>query len=121
MNYIVAAFLGLHGIAHLVGFLGTWGLMPATAGSATLPGMPFGLARGGAAAKTLGVLWLVGLAAFMLAAIALALDTSWWQTALVGAAAFSLVLSALWYQAAKIGLAIDVALLAGFALRTWVL
>lgn len=35
MRIIIASFLMLHGLAHLVGFLGPWGLTPApTAGAA---------------------------------------------------------------------------------------
>ncbi len=108
-EYLVAAFLALHGIAHLVGFMGTWHLGPFVDRGA--PALPFGLTDGGGLARTLGVLWIGGMVLFVATAVGAVIGASWWPQMLILATTSSLALCVLWWHDARIGAAIDIAIL----------
>ena len=118
-RFLIAALLGLHGLIHLIGSAATWRLGQPTVVSA-VPGYPAGLAVGGVPARALGVLWLVATLGFLLAAVGLASETSWWRGLGAAAAVLSLLLCLAWWNDAKAGAIIDVAILIGLAIATWV-
>ncbi len=114
LGLAVALLFVAHGLAHVVGFAGTWGFSESAAigdGSTLLAGLdPDGIAM-----HALGLLWLVPIPVFLAAAVGLvARRTWWWGWALVATVA-SLVLCVLWFEPARIGLALNVVILAGLA------
>ena len=117
-RFLVAAILGLHGVIHVLGFLSTWQMGAFTAVSAT-PLYPSGLATGSPVVLVLGVLWLITMAAFLLAAIGVVLRVAWWKSVAVSAACVSLVLCIAWWNSAWFGVLIDVAILLGVLISTW--
>lgn len=116
-RFLVAAILGLHGLIHVLGFFSTWQLGDFTAIPAT-PLYPSGLAAGSPVVLALGVLWLVTMAAFLLAAIGVVLRTAWWKSVAVSAACVSLVLCIAWWNSAWFGALVDVAVLLGVLIST---
>ena len=117
MRPILALLLAVHGLAHLVGFLVPWGWAPASSAAATTPAATGGVLLGGrivlapAASRALSVLWLAATIAFVVLAIGVWRDASWWRAALVVTAGASLALCVLWWPEARIGAFIDLALL----------
>jgi len=115
MRAAFAAFLLLHGIAHLVGFLLPWGLIPAPPpDAAPLPqvNVLFGrVTLGDTTARWLGVLWLIAALAFAVVAIGVWRQTPWSRPALVGVALVSLALSIAWWPTARLGVLINAAIL----------
>jgi hypothetical protein len=108
-RYAVAAFFAAHGFAHLVGFQGSWGLGQFS-GNVKAPSLLSGIDT--ATLKVIGVLWLIGLLAFLVAAGGVALKTSWVKAVAGTAASFSLVISLAWWPGAWVGVVINVAILA---------
>jgi hypothetical protein len=109
-KYLLVVSLALHGAVHGLGFAATWKLGPAVAVSAT-PALIPGLAPGGMPVQVLGVLWLVALIAFALAAFGLLTDRPWWRTVAATAAVVSLALCVAWWSDAKAGALIDIGIL----------
>ena len=113
-----AVFLLLHGFAHVVGFLGPWGLLPAPP-SGSAPAPQFGALLGGRVplgdglSRGLAFLWLAMGLAFAGVAI------GWWQghpwslRALVLVATLSLLASIAWWPVARVGVWINAAILLG--------
>ena len=116
MRAVFAVFLLLHGLAHVVGFLVPWRLVP-TSPTATPP--PMNRLLGGRlilndiSARTLGILWLVAGLTFAVIAISWWRQQPWAGGALFGIVLVSLALTAIWWPAARIGLAINIAILLG--------
>ena len=67
MYPLVAIFLLLHGLAHLVGFVGPWGLSNSVQPQSTL--LAGRISIGVIAMRTLGIFWLGGALAFTVAAV----------------------------------------------------
>jgi len=115
MRAAFAAFLLLHGIAHLVGFLLPWGLIPAPAPGAAPPpptNVLFGrVALSDSTARGLGILWLIAAMAFVVVAIGVGRQAPWSRPALIAVALASLALSTAWWPTAWIGALINVAIL----------
>jgi hypothetical protein len=116
MRIALAILMGLHGIAHLPGFVGAWRL-------ATLEGMPYEatilggrLDLGDAGIRVVGAAWLLAALGFVLAAVAAATGRDWWMQAAVAAALGSLALSLVELPAARVGLAVNLAILAALVL-----
>ncbi|HVS05787.1 MAG TPA: hypothetical protein VHK65_06430 [Candidatus Dormibacteraeota bacterium] len=118
-RYLIAAILGLHGVIHAIGFAATWRLGQINAISTT-PTFPSGLGSGTTLVQFLGLLWLLLAVAFVGAAVGVASGAGWWRLLAAAAAVLSLVLCLAWWNDAKFGLAIDIAILAGLAITTWV-
>lgn len=119
MRIAIVAMLALHGLAHLVGFLTPWGLVPSPREGA--PALNPNVILGGRvtldrSARWLAFLWLAGAAGFALAAFGLALGEPWAIAGLLGATLVSTVLTAVWMPAARIGLYLNLAILAGLLL-----
>ena len=118
MRAVFAVFLLLHGLAHLVGFLVPWRLVP---GSAAAPPPPMNRLLGGrlvlsdGSARTLGVLWLVAGITFAVVAVAWWRQQSWSGGALVVIVLLSLALTAIWWPTARIGLALNLGILLALA------
>mgnify|MGYP005839919303 CR=1 FL=1 len=102
----------LHGVAHAVGFAGTFGLSESNAINEgfTLVG---GLDTDGLARHALGVLWLVPIPLYVVAAAGLMLRRRWWAPWALAATFFSTALCVLWLEPAKVGMALNVVILAG--------
>jgi 2-hydroxy-6-oxonona-2,4-dienedioate hydrolase len=116
MRIAFVLVLILHGVAHLVGFLGPWGLLPAASPSAVpapSPNALFGgrLTLGDTAARGFGVIWLVAALSFVIVAIGFWRRDSWSLPALVSVSLASLALSTAWWPAARIGVLVNVAIL----------
>lgn len=118
MRALFAVFLVLHGLAHVVGFLLPWRLVPGPT-TAPRPAMNrlFGgrLLLGDVPARMLGVLWLIAGLTFAVIAVAWWRQQSWSGAALVAIVLVSLVLTAVWWPAARIGLALNAGILMALA------
>jgi 2-hydroxy-6-oxonona-2,4-dienedioate hydrolase len=119
MRALFAAVLVLHGLAHVVGFLVPWRIVPdkspgAYAAANRLLGGRVMLSD--VLARGFGILWL--LVGITMAVVAV----RWWQreptsgAALMTVVLVSLVLTAVWLPSARIGFVINVAILVGLAL-----
>src|SRR4029079_17731062 len=120
MRTLFAGFLLLHGIAHLVGFLSPWGLLPAPApGAAAAPPtnelFAGRVTLGEGASRELGLLWLLAAFAFAIVAKGVWLKAQWTVPSLITVTLISLVLTLVWWRAARIGAFVDFAILAGVA------
>ncbi|HYD53662.1 MAG TPA: hypothetical protein VEA99_13590 [Gemmatimonadaceae bacterium] len=113
MRFVAAFFLLAHGVAHLVGFAGSWRLSADIPYHTTLLAGRVDVGDGGM--KVMGVLWVLAALLFAAVAAGLTLRADWWQPLLVATALASLVLSILELPSARIGVAIDVAILVGLA------
>lgn len=117
MRIALALILILHGVAHLVGFLNSWGLLPATDPSAAppSPNVLFGgrLTLGETAARGFGVVWLIAAVSFVTIAIGVWRRDHWSLPALAYVSVASLALSTAWWPSARIGVFVNVAILLG--------
>jgi 2-hydroxy-6-oxonona-2,4-dienedioate hydrolase len=116
MRIAFVLVLILHGVAHLIGFLGPWGLLPAASPSAVpapSPNALFGgrLTLGDTAARGFGLIWLVAALSFVIVGIGFWRRDSWSLPALVSVSLASLALSTAWWPAARIGVLVNVAIL----------
>lgn len=116
-RYLIVALFALHGLIHLIGVVAAWQL-DQVSGVASTPTFPAGLAAGSPVVLALGAAWLVALAAFLAAAVGLALRQSWWRAMTVAAALVSLVVCLAWWNDAWIGVLINVGILVGLAIST---
>jgi pimeloyl-ACP methyl ester carboxylesterase len=117
MRVAFAGLLVLHGIAHLVGFLVPWGLVPTSeARSASLPVsnaiLGGRLVLGDALARVVGVIWLVVGLAVVAAAIGFLRREPWALGAVVGSTLVSLALCAVWWPTTRVGLLVNVGVVA---------
>jgi hypothetical protein len=113
MRVALAILMALHGVAHLVGFIGSWQL----AGSeSTIPYKTTVLAGrlnlGGPGIRAMGVFWLLTAVGFWLAATGAFMNQSWWTLAALGVALFSLMLSIVGLPDSRIGVAVNLVILA---------
>jgi hypothetical protein len=118
-RYLVGGLFALHGLIHAIGFSATWRLGQATVVSAT-PTYPSGLGEGTSAVRVLGVLWVVAMVAFLAAAVGVVTVAPWWKGLAAGAAVLSLLLCLAWWNDAKAGVVIDLLILVGLVIATWV-
>jgi hypothetical protein len=109
MKKLLAVFLALHGLAHLVGVMTAWKLLEPEGGypTALLDGR---WEVGSTVMAVSGVFWLLGAGAFLVAAYALVAKRTWALPAVATAATYSLVLSAVHWPEAHIGVYINAAL-----------
>jgi len=109
------AFLALHGLIHLIGFVVPWKI-------ASPEGFPYRTTilagrvdLGDAGIRSVGVLWLLAALAFVLAGAGLWAGQSWWWPLAIGVAIASLVLCVLGLPDAWAGILANLLVL-GFAL-----
>lgn len=107
-----AVFVVLHGVAHVLGFLGSWRL-------AELEDVPYttlvlngALDVGDVGIRVVGLLWLAAAAGFVVAGIALWRGVPSGLHITVVVTSFSLLVCVLGLPASRIGVAIDVSILA---------
>jgi hypothetical protein len=118
MRVPLALFIGLHAIAHLVGFAGSWRL--------SVPeGIPYRTTvfggrvdLGDIGIRAIGILWLLTAIAFLIAATGVMTGAAWWMTGTLGVAIASLGLCLLEWPQARIGAVVNVALICILLLLT---
>ena len=110
MRFILAVVLGLHGVAHLVGFVSSWRL-------ATLAELPYKTTIlgghgdvGDIGIRVIGMLWLAAAAGLMVAAVAVTTRTDWALRVAGFAIVGSLLLCAAGWPDSRIGLFVNVGL-----------
>ena len=109
LRVAAAAILLAHGIAHLVGFVGSWRLSPKVPYTTTV--FAGRLDVGTAGTRVLGVLWLLLAADFLLTAGAAMMGLPWWPRAALVAATGSLVMCVAAWPNGVIGAVIDAAII----------
>lgn len=109
MYVAFAILLLLHGFAHLVGFVGPWGLANSVAPQGTL--LAGRISTGVIGMRIVGLLWLGGSLAFTLASIGVLRHASWWPGFTFGAAVASLLLCIVNLPQAKVGIPINIAII----------
>ena len=110
---LVAALLALHGLAHAAGVAGILGLGDRAAENTST--LLSGLDPASPAFRTLGVLWIVALGLFVVAAAGIVLKKSWWLATAFAATLLSLALCVVWSHAAIVGLVLNAVILVGLA------
>ena len=108
MKIAAGVLLLLHGIAHLVGFIGTWRLSSTVPYKTTVLNGRFDL--GDTGARVFGILWLLTALAFAATAVGAFTRASWWVPLTPAVAFFSGMLCVLAWPEAKVGLIVNVAL-----------
>ncbi|HBV88391.1 MAG TPA: hypothetical protein DEF42_17510 [Desulfosporosinus sp.] len=98
MKYFFAVVMVLHGLIHLMGGVNELGLSKIEGLSAQtlVPISEF-------IKPLLGVLWLLAVAVFLVAAVGLVTGQPWWKAVAAGAAILSQILVIIWWPAAKVG------------------
>ncbi len=112
MKIAFAVFLFIHGLAHGVGFLTVSGLVKDPDQPSDPTFLLTGFEPGHWVFKVMSVIWLIGLAGFVIAGIGVINETDWAMTALVAATALSTVLSLIWVKAAPFGLVANLVVIA---------
>ncbi len=112
MKITFAVFLFIHAMAHGVGFLTVSGLVK----DPNQPSEPTFLLSGFEpdhwVLKVMSVIWLIGLAGFVIAGIGVVNEADWALTAIVAATILSTVLSLIWVKAAPFGLVANLIVIA---------
>lgn len=102
LRIVVAITLLGHGLGHVVGFLGSW-----TKSQLGLPDyafnqspwlLPGDILIQSTIGKVFGVIWLVSMGAFVVAAIGLLAKHSWWTTIVIIASFLSLLVVLPWWN-----------------------
>ena len=109
---VVAVFLVLHGLVHLVGFTVAWKIGGPRGVEYSTRILNRSIEVGDAAVKTLGLVWLAAAIAFVVVGVMLWRGRPWARRATIALLVGSLVLCAVELPGAVMGLAIDVLLLA---------
>jgi hypothetical protein len=109
MYAALAILLLLHGLAHLVGFFGPWGLANSPVPQGTL--LAGRISTGMIGMRIVGLLWLGGSLAFTIAAFGVLRHAPWWPAFTFGAAVASLLLCIVNLPQAKLGIPINVAII----------
>jgi hypothetical protein len=112
MRNMLSLFLILHGLAHLAGFVGSWGLATSVPAQTSLFSGRIPISPN--AARFVGALWLLAGSIFVAAGIAGFVGSPLAATLVVVGATASLLLAITALPAAKIGLAINIAILTAF-------
>lgn len=123
VKIVAGCVIGAHGIGHAMGWLPALGIASIQGVSSRSWALTGVLGDGGARVLG-GILFLVPMAGFLLAAGGLLTAQGWWRQAALGSAALSLLASALYPQAFPTGstvgsVAVNVVLLGGILLAGW--
>ena len=108
---VVAVFLALHGIVHVMGLLGSWRLADIKELPYTTQVLNGTVDVGDVGERLVGVLWLVGASAFVVAAIATWRTSEHWVRILSVATVLSLAACLFGLPASSIGVVIDLLIL----------
>jgi hypothetical protein len=110
MYIALAAFIALHGLAHMVGFAAPWGYMKNPPPLDSLFVNKLSLTS--ASMKILGIFWFAAAIVFVAAAVGLIRKEAWWTSVALVGCLLSIALSVAFLPYAKFGLLVDVALIA---------
>jgi hypothetical protein len=102
LKWIVALVLIAHGIGHAMGFMAAWTTIPSglTTGHWLFSD---GVTMNSAVGRAFGLLWLVGLVAFMGSGFGLLMGAAWWQPLAIAASVISLVAIVPWLNVMPMG------------------
>jgi hypothetical protein len=108
LRIIVAITIFGHGIGHVVGFLGSWTKsklgFPEFAFNQSPWLLPGKVVMQSTIGKVFGVIWLMSMGAFFVAAIALVTKQPWWSTIVVIASIMSLIAVVPWWNSITSGI-----------------
>lgn len=98
LKWLLVAILSLHGLIHIMGGVNELGIAKIEGLSGkTLFTIPSSLQL------ILGVLWLIAVALFFIAAFGLVTNQQWWRSAVIIAVIVSQILIIIWWPDAKVG------------------
>jgi hypothetical protein len=119
MRIVLAVLMIVHGIAHVVGFAGAWGLSKSVPFKTTVLGGHLDL--GSIGIRALGLVWLSCALAFAAIGLATIFRAHWWLSAAMLVAFVSLLLCVIELPDAKIGAVLDIVILVLLAVapRNW--
>ena len=112
MKIAFAVFLFIHAMAHGVGFLTVSGLVKDPDQPSEPTFLLTGFESGHWVFKLMSVVWLIGLAGFVIAGIGVINETDWALSALVAATVLSTILSLIWVKAVPFGLVANLIIIA---------
>ena len=112
MRFVLAALMALHGLAHLVGFAGSWQLAPAKEIPYKTTVFAGHVQLGDTGIRVMGVLWLLTAVAFVAAGVGAAFATEWWVRVAMVVTCVSLAMTIVEWPEARIGLFVNLAILA---------
>jgi hypothetical protein len=101
MKLAIILLLTFHGLIHAMGFAGTWDLAEFEA--SRTPTNFVSAEAGSSTARWLGILWMLALIAFLIAALLLLTGSPAWRPAALAAASISMIPVVLWWQNAPMG------------------
>lgn len=111
MQYVIGAFLILHGIPHLVGFTIPFRLVNLEEAPYKTTILGGRIDLGDYGIRVMGLLWLAGAIGFLLAGVGLMLGQPWWQSLTLYVSLASFVISVLGWPDSRIGLIINVVII----------
>lgn len=109
MSIALGVLLLAHGLAHMVGFVGSWRLSESVPCKTTLFGGRIPLGDSGL--KVVGGLWLLAALAFAAAGVGSFIGASWWAVLTPAVSLVSLTMCVAAWPDAKIGAAVDAILI----------
>ncbi len=112
MKVAFAVFLFIHAMAHGVGFLTVSGLVKDPDQPTDPSFLLTGFEPDHRVFKVMSVVWLIGLAAFVVAGIGVINEADWALTALISATVLSTALSLIWVKSAPFGLVANLVVIA---------
>jgi hypothetical protein len=108
---LASLFLLVHGLIHLIGFIGYWKITQIQGFAYPTSPLAGRIAATPGLVRFLGVLWLVAAIGFVAGAIGLFTHQSWWRPVILIMALLSLVIRALGWPDAQMGVFINIAIL----------
>jgi hypothetical protein len=112
MRIAIAVVMGLHGLAHLVGFAVLWRLAAPPGGGYPTTLLAGRVAVGEAGMRAVGLVWLLLALGFVAVAAGAVMSRTGWVQAAIGVALFSLMWCLVGWPEARIGALVNTALLA---------
>lgn len=115
MKFVIMALLTVHGLIHAIGFAGAWGLAEIK-GVSPVPTDIVAAQATDPIVRVLGLVWLLALAAFLVAAYLLLVNSPAWRPLALAAVLVSTVPVALWWQDAFLGALVNTLVVAAVLL-----
>lgn len=115
MKFVIMALLTVHGLIHAIGFAGAWGLAEIK-GVSPVPTDIVAAQATDPIVRVLGLVWLLALAAFLVAAYLLLVNSPAWRPLALAAVLVSMVPVALWWQDAFLGALVNTLVVAAVLL-----
>jgi len=108
IKWFLTAIIFVHGLIHLIGVVSGLGIakIEGFSGNTLIP-------LSGTLQTIFGVIWLIPVILFLIAATGLALNRQWWRMVAIGAAVISQILVIIWWPDAKFGTIANVLIVAG--------